>query len=136
VTALRPLLAIAIVAAVAATLSVVAGPNLAVALLLGGAAAFGAGVVALLVLGERIQRTVGRPVMIESESLVTLRDALSSGSLGRERIIAAVRALEWGQSIRDPSSAVIDDDRRLLDLPAGEFRSWLAGRLERLERET
>jgi len=129
-------LAIAIIAGAAAALAIAAGPNLAVALFLGGAAALGGGVVAILVLGDRVRRTETRPVAVESETLVTLRDALSSGPLGRERVIAAVRAVEWGQAVRDPSPAGAEEDRRLLELPREEFRRWLTERLDRLERET
>jgi len=135
VTQLRPLLPVAILAIAAAGVSAASGPNLGVALFTGAAAAFGAGVLVVLVIGDRVRRPSTPAPVIESEILVTLRDALSSGSIGRGRVIAAVQSVDWELGRSGPAVGA-DEERRLLELSAAQFRVWLTEQLDRLERET
>ena len=130
------LVLIAIVAVVAAVVAVVAGPNFGVALFMGGAAALGAGAIAVLVLSDRVRRAGGRATVVNTEILVTLRAALSSGSIGRQRVIAAVQSVELGFGVKGGPSIGIDEERRLVELSPEKFRAWLSEQLDRLERET
>lgn len=68
-------------------------------------------------------------------TLTLLRDAFRSGPLGRQAIVATVVSLERDAGIVATGMGP-DEERRLLALPPAEFRSWLDGRLDRMEHET
>jgi hypothetical protein len=136
VTELRTLAILGIAAAGAAAIAVAAGPDLSVALLSGGAAALAAGLVVVLALVGRVRPTRGRPRPVESELLVTLRDGMTSGPIGRQRVIAALQSVERSAGIRDGIPVGAEEERRLVEMPVGEFRAWLAEQLDRLERTT
>jgi len=134
-TETRPLVVLGTVALVAAIVSIVAGPDFALALFLGGVAALCGGLVAVLVLGGQVRRTVAPDAVLDSEILRSLRDSMTSGPIGRQRVIAAVQSAERASS-EGFAPIGVDEERRLIELPQNEFRRWLSGELERLERET
>jgi hypothetical protein len=135
-TELRTLVVLGVVAVVAAIVAVAAGPDFDIALVLGGIAALLGGLVALLALGGQVRRTAGPAEIVDSAVVRPLRDSLTSGSLGRQRVIAAVQAVERAASGGGFAPIGIDEERRLLGLPPEAFRRWLSGELDRLERET
>jgi hypothetical protein len=76
------------------------------------------------------------PDRVESDSLLRLRRAFTSGTMGRSAILATVRALErdlspWGRTLLS-----LEAERRLLELPPEQFRSWIDERLRRIEATT
>ena len=131
----RPLLLIGAVSIIAAIISASSGSNFGLALLTGGAAALGAGAILILLLVDRVRPAPPPVTTVDTEVLVTLRDAMTSGAIGRGRIIAAVQTADWtaGGSSRP---LTVDEERRLLELSQVEFRAWLSGELDRLEHET
>lgn len=132
----RSLLMVGVVAIVAAVVAVLAGPNFGVALFLGGAAALAGGLVAILVLADRVRRTHGPAVVVDSEILLSLRDSLRSGSIGRQRVIAAVQSVDRAAGAEGGVPVGAEEERRIVELPQEAFRAWLAEQLDRLERET
>jgi hypothetical protein len=136
VTDRRSLLMVGVVAIVAAVVAVLAGPNFGVALFLGGAAALAGGLVAILVLADRVRRTHGPAVVVDSEILLSLRDSLRSGSIGRQRVIAAVQSVDRAAGAEGGVPVGAEEERRIVELPQEAFRAWLAEQLDRLERET
>jgi hypothetical protein len=70
---------------------------------------------------------------LESDSLLRLRRAFRSGEIGRTTILATVHALErdLGPGVRTPLS--VEEERRALQLPQDQFRTWVDERLQRIE---
>lgn len=123
--------------ALAATgLAIWAGPNRAVAV---PAATVAIVVASLLILevGLRAPRrrslTAQRP---PAPAPSEIRAALVSGPLGRERLIELVDHIERAQPPFERAPVSSEEMRRLIDLPADEFREYLRGRLERIEAST
>jgi hypothetical protein len=108
--------------------------SLATAVAAGGTVVAVVGAAALLAPTVRYRRTfaplpVGAPIL-------ALRDALRSGPLGRQRVIATVVALAPRGGVDGAAGMSPDEERRLLALDANDFRTWLDAQLDRLERET
>jgi hypothetical protein len=125
-------LAVSALGLLATTLS----PSPDVALAGGAVAVASAGGVASMWMGSRVHAAPRRLPHLPVDSLGALRGALSAGTLGRERVVFAVQALEFGSGIRSGPSWSPDQIRSLLALPRNEFRGWLESRLTALEQET
>ena len=106
-------------------------------MLAGGALAVAsAGAVAALWMAPKVHRTPRPPMAIPTDPLEGLRDALSAGSLGRERVVFAIQTLEFSSGLRAGPSWSPQQIRELLALPPKGFREWLETHLDALERET
>ena len=73
---------------------------------------------------------------VESDSLLRLRRAFSSGTMGRSSILATVRALERDMSPSGRTSLSLEAEGALLNLPPEQFRQWVDERLRRIETST
>lgn len=129
-------------ALVATGVAVQAGNNLSVAVPAASGAVFLISVVGVLEVGERsrdlvaVVAGVGRPAMlhrVESDSLLRLRRAFASGSIGRTSILATIRALERDLSPAGRTLLSLEAERSVLHLPPEEFRAWIDERLRRIE---
>ena len=61
--------------------------------------------------------------------------ALRGGPFEREAVVLALASIERSGPRPELPSTPIDEMRRVTHLPAKEFRAYLAGRLETLERD-
>lgn len=66
----------------------------------------------------------------------SLRRALTSGRFGREAIVDTLDRLERAGPNPSLSARRPEEADRILRMPEGEFREYLRGRLDRLERES
>ncbi|MGI0131592.1 MAG: hypothetical protein ACREDK_00610 [Thermoplasmata archaeon] len=113
-----------------------AGGNLSTAVPAATLAAIAAAALAAQELWPKVRRPVAPLPPLSGDPLVALRDAFTTGRLGRQTIVATIATLhrELGHGTLAHTSA--EDERRLLDLPASEFRAWVEGEVARLERGT
>ncbi len=71
-----------------------------------------------------------------SSPLLTLRRGFAGGRMGRQTVLASLRALERDLSPTGRTPLSIEEERDLLQLPTSQFRQWVEGRLELLEAAT
>ncbi len=119
-----------------AGIALAAGPGSLVGSIAGVAAVAVAGavVVASLVPGLRWP---ARPMPVARvDPLGRLRGSMTPGSLGRERVVFAVQALEFGSGARSGPSFSPGELREILAWPSDRFLRWLEERLDHLEKET
>ena len=103
-----------------------------------GLAALGAGFAAfggILWVGPTVRHRYAPPPSLAGSTLALLRDSFRTGQLGRQAIVATVVSLERDTGLAREGMNP-EEERRLTRLDAAGFRTWLDGRLERLERET
>ncbi len=90
------------------------------------------------------RRVASRPTLAEdrpaipwaSSPLLTLRRGFVAGRLGRQMVLASLRALERDLSPTGRTPLSMEEERDLLQLPTTQFRQWVEGRLELLEAAT
>ncbi len=90
------------------------------------------------------RRVASRPTLAEerpafgwtSNPLLTLRRGFAGGRLGRQTVLASLRALERDLSPVGRTPLSIEQERDLLQLPTSQFRQWVESRLELLEAAT
>lgn len=113
-----------------------AGGNVATAVPAAALAAAAAAGLAAQELWPKVRRTVTPRPLPSGDPLIALRDAFTSGRLGRQTIVATIATLHRELGHGTLSRVTADEERRLLDLPSGEFRMWVDGEVARLERGT
>ena len=120
--------------ALAVAVSLWAGPNLASA---APAAAAAIVLAAALVAPGILRRVRPRPASVritDFDSLVGLRNAFQKGTLGRQEILATLTGLEANLLGARREVVSLEQEERLRRVPSGEFRKWVDGRLDELER--
>jgi hypothetical protein len=129
----------------AAIVAIQAGSNLQVAVPVGTLAVLLVSVAGGLELSARTDRLASTRVgvirqasheRVESDSLLRLRRAFSSGEIGRSSILASVRALERDLSPTGRTPLSLDAERTILNLPPDQLRRWIDDRLRRIEAAT
>lgn len=99
-----------------------------------------AAVAAAALAAQELWPKVRRPVVLapvpSGDPLVALRNAFTTGRLGRQTIVATLASLHRELGHAALARVDADEERRLLDLPATEFRAWVDREVGRLERET
>jgi hypothetical protein len=121
------------VVAVAATIvAVVAGGNLSLALPSAAIAILAAALLFARSWSRRARAPEPSPPPARSDT-DRLRLAFHSGRLGREEVAIALNRLE--RSFLDPNAAPppLDELSRVAALPPDQFRSYVRGKLDRLE---
>jgi hypothetical protein len=115
-------------------LAVWAGPNLALAIPAAALAVVAAGVAfARAGLGAR-PRTPYHPSFGPPREMFHIRSALHSGRLGQEEIVAQLDHMERTGPTPDLPSRTVPELESIIRLSPAEFREYLRGRLDDLER--
>jgi hypothetical protein len=132
-------------AVAAAAVAVQAGDNLTLAVPAAAGAVLLVSVAGALEVQARSFRLAAAPrgvirqahhERVEFDSLLRLRRAFTSGTIGRSAILATIRALERDLSPAGPTLLSLEEERTILNLPPKQFRSWIDGRLRRIETAT
>ncbi|MCI4330299.1 MAG: hypothetical protein L3K19_00425 [Thermoplasmata archaeon] len=113
-----------------------AGPNLAAAIPAAAIASLGAAAYAGLLLEERVRRVPAPLPVLGGDPVVGLRESFRSGPIGRQSIIQLIATMERSLGSRGSAPITPAEELRLLNGSRAEFRTWVAGRIQRLERET